>query len=83
MLRDLPQGDRAGHVRRQGSVVTIDLEALTHKRRSLLSADTTVAAMSMHPPSGRPRPHEYISGTDYCGETERGELVIASESGVM
>ena len=32
MLRDLPQGDRAGHVRRQGSVVTIDLEALTRKR---------------------------------------------------
>ena len=54
MLRDLPQGDRAGHVRRQGSVVTIDLEALTRKRRRL-SADTTVAAMSMHPPSGRPR----------------------------
>ena len=28
MLRDLPQGDRAGRVRRQGSVVTVDLEAL-------------------------------------------------------
>ena len=35
--------------------MTIDLGALTRKRRSLLSADTTVAAMSMHPPSGRPR----------------------------
>ena len=55
MLRDLPQGDRAGHVRRQGSVVTIDLEALTRERRTRLSADTTVAGMSMHPPSGRPR----------------------------
>ena len=55
MLRDLPQGDRAGHVRRQGSVVTIDLEALTRRREQRLSADTTVAAMSMHPPSGRPR----------------------------
>ena len=55
MLRGLPQGDRVGHVRRQGSIMTVDLEALTHKRRSLLSADTTVAAMSMHPPSGRPR----------------------------
>ena len=55
VLRDLPQGDRAGHVRRQGSVVTIDLEALARKRRIRLSADTTVAAMSMHPPSGRPR----------------------------
>ena len=31
MLRDLPQGDRAGHVRRQGSVVTVDLEALMRK----------------------------------------------------
>ena len=55
MLRDLPQGDRAGHVRRKGSVVTIDLEALTRRRKERLSADTTVAAMSMHPPSGRPR----------------------------
>ena len=55
LLRDLPQGDRAGHVRRQGSIVTIDLEALTCKRRSLLFANTTAAAMSMHPLSGRPR----------------------------
>ena len=55
MLKDLPQGDRAGHVRRQGSVVTVDLEALTRKRRSLLSTNTTVAAMTMHQPSGRPR----------------------------
>ena len=56
ILRDLPQGDRAGHVRRQGSVVTIDLEALARREEeSVLSADTTVAAMSMHPPSGRPR----------------------------
>ena len=52
ILRDLPQGDRAGHVRRQGSVVTVDLEALTQKKESL-SADTTEAGMSMHPPSGR------------------------------
>ena len=55
MLRDLPQGDRAGHVRRHGFVVTVDLEALTQKRRSILSADTTVAMMSMHPPSGGPK----------------------------
>ena len=55
MLRDLPQGDRAGHVRRQGSVVTIDLEALTCKRDQRLFADTTVAAMSMHRPSGGPK----------------------------
>ena len=55
MLKDLPHGDRAGHVRRQGSIVTVDLEALTRERRNKLSADTTVAAMSMHAPSGRPR----------------------------
>ena len=55
MLRDLPQGDRAGHVRRQGSVMTIDLEALTCKRRNRLSADAAVATMSMHPPSGGPK----------------------------
>ena len=55
MLRDLPQRDRAGHVRRQGSVVMIDLAALTRERRKIMSADTTVAGMSMHPPSGRPR----------------------------
>ena len=83
LLKDLPQGDRAGHVRRQGSIVTIDLEALTRKRRRLLSVDTTVAAMSMHPPSGGPKAHEFISGTDCYGEIERGELMIASQSGVM
>ena len=55
MLRDLPKGDRAGFVRRQGSIMTVDLEALMHKRRRLLSTNTTVAVMSMHPPSGRPR----------------------------
>ena len=53
MLRDLPQGDRAGFVRRQGSVMTVDLEALM-RRKERLSVDTTVAGMSMHPPNGRP-----------------------------
>ena len=28
MLRDLPPGDRAGRMRRQGSVMTVNLEAL-------------------------------------------------------
>ena len=55
MLRDLPQGDRAGYVRRQGSVVTVDLEALTREKERKTSANATVAGMSMHPPSGRPR----------------------------
>ena len=55
LLRVLPQRDRAGYVRRQGSVVTIDLEALMRKREQRLFADTTVARMSMHPPSGGPK----------------------------
>ena len=60
MLRDLPQGDKAGRVRRQGSIVMVDLEALTQKKESL-SADTTVAGMSMHPPSGRAKaPRVYL-----------------------
>ena len=55
MLRDLTLRDRARHVRRQGSVVTIDLEALTLKKERRMFADTTVAVVSMHPPSGRPK----------------------------
>ena len=55
ILKVLPHGDRAGHVRRQGSIVTVDLEALTCERRNRLSTDTTAAVISMHPPSGRPR----------------------------
>ena len=55
MLRDLPQGDRAGYVRRQGSVMTIDLEALTCEKERRLSSNTIAVVMSMHPPSGMPR----------------------------
>ena len=55
MLRDLPQGDRARRVRRQGSVMTVDLEALTREKERKTFANATVAGMSMHPPSGRPR----------------------------
>ena len=55
MLGNLPQGGRAGYVRRQGSVVTVDLEALTRAKERKTSADATAAGMSMHPPSGRPR----------------------------
>ena len=54
MLRDLPQRDRAGYMRRQGSIVTVDLEALTRVKERKTSADATVAGMSMHPPSGGP-----------------------------
>ena len=61
MLKDLPQRDRARHVRRQGSVMTVDLEALMRVKERKTSADVTVAGMSMHPPSGRPRaPRVYL-----------------------
>ena len=54
MVRDLPQEDRAGRVRRQGSVMTVDLAALMCRKEEL-SADTIVVEMSMHPPSGGPK----------------------------
>ena len=61
ILRDLPQGDRTGRVRRQGSVVMVSLEALTHGSRNSLPAGTTEAGMSMHPPSGRAKaPRVYL-----------------------
>ena len=72
MLRDLPQGDRTGRVRRQGSVVTVDLEALTRKRDQRLSADTTEAGMSMHPPIGGPKaPRVYLRNRLLWREHER------------
>ena len=55
MLKDLPLRDRAGHVRRQGSVMTVDLEALTQVKERKTSKDATVAGMSMHAPSVRPK----------------------------
>ena len=51
-VKDLPQRDRTGYVRRKGSVVTVDLVALAREKEQR-SADPTVAGMSMHPPSGR------------------------------
>ena len=53
ILKDLPHRDRAGHVRRQGSIMIIDLEALTCMKERRLSVDTTVARTSMQPSSGR------------------------------
>ena len=50
-LKDLPQGDRAGRVRRQGSVVTVSLEALAHEKEKT-SADATEAKMCTHLSSG-------------------------------
>ena len=59
-VKDLPQGDRAGYLRKEGSVVTISMEALT-QRKDLSSADVTVAGMSMHPPSAGPKaPRAYL-----------------------
>ena len=54
LLKDLPQGDRSGHLRRQGSVVIASLEALTQVKETT-SADTTRVGMYMHPPSGGPK----------------------------
>ena len=60
MLRDLPQGDRAGRVRRQGSVVMVNLEALARGKEKT-SADATEAKMSMHLPSAGPKaPRVYL-----------------------
>ena len=50
-LKDLPQGDRAGRVRRQGSVVTVSLEALAHEKEKT-SADATEAKICTHLSSG-------------------------------
>ena len=55
MLKDLPLRDRAGHVRRQGSVIIVDLEALTPVKERKTSIDATAAGMSMHPSSERPK----------------------------
>ena len=47
-------------MRRQGSVMIVSLEALTRSRNDL-SAGTTVARMSMHPPNGGPKaPRAYL-----------------------
>ena len=59
-------------MRRHGSVMTVDLEALILKRRSSLSTDTTVAGMSMHPPSGgRKAPRFYLRNRLLRRERER------------
>ena len=58
--KDLPPGDRTGYVRRQGSVVTIDLEALTQAKEKT-PAGVTEAKMSMHLPSAGPKaPRVYL-----------------------
>ena len=53
MLRDLPLGDRARRVRRQGSVVMVNLEALAQRKEEKTSADAAVAGISANPLSGK------------------------------
>ena len=60
VVKDLPLGDRTRYVRRQGSVVMIDLEALT-RAKDQTSADVTEAKVSMHLPSAGPKaPRVYL-----------------------
>ena len=55
-VKDLPLGDRAGYMRRQGSIVEIDLEALTRSKEKP-SVDVTVACQ----PNARPKaPRTYL-----------------------
>ena len=42
-------------MRRQGSVITVDLEALTRVKERKTSTDATATGMSMHQPNGRPK----------------------------
>ena len=70
-VKDLPQGDRTGYVRRQGSVVTIDLEALTQAKEQT-PAGVTEAKMSMHQPSAGPKaPRVYLRNRLLRRERER------------
>ena len=56
--KDLPLRDRTGYMRRQGSVVEVDLVALT-RRKENPSADVTEA--TMHSPSAGPKaPRVYL-----------------------
>ena len=56
--------------------MTIDLEALMREEEQRLSADTTVAGMSMHPPSGRAKGHTSLSPQ----QITEGERESASET---
>ena len=55
-IKDLPFGDRARYMRRQGSIVEIDLEALTRSKEKP-SADVTVARQ---PSVGLKAPRTYL-----------------------
>ena len=71
LLKDLPQGDRIGRLRRQGSVVVASLEALTRVKETT-SVDTTEDGMSMHPPNGGPKaPRVYLRNRMLWRDGER------------
>ena len=54
ILRDLPQGDRAGRMRRQSSIVMVNLEALAHGKEKT-SANAIEPKMYTHLSSGGDR----------------------------
>ena len=67
--KDLPLGDRAGYMRRKGSIVEIDLVALTRAKEET-SADVTVA--TMHSPSAGPKaPRVYLRNRVLRRDRER------------
>ena len=77
--KDLPQGDRAGYMRRKGSVVIVSMEALTRKKETV-SANPTVDGMSMHPPSGRTKaPRVYLRNRLLWQDRERRTRASARE----
>ena len=70
--KDLPQRDRTGYMRRQGSVVEVDLVALT-RRKEKTPAGVTEAKMSMHQPSAGPKaPRVYLRNRLLRRDREKG-----------
>ena len=85
LLKDPPQRDRAGHVRRQGFVVTIDLEALTREEEEPIvcghHCGWNVYASTQWKATG---PMSVSSRNRLLRRNrERRGLVIMLESGVM
>ena len=82
-VKDLPQRDRTGHVRRKGSVVTVDLVALAREKEQR-STDPTVAGMSMHPPSGRAHaPRVYLRNRLLRRDRERRTRASVKERRIV
>ena len=80
MLRDLPLGDRAGRVRRKGSVVMVNLEALARRKEEKTSVDADVAGMSTNLPSGKSgKTRVYLCNRLLCRDREREARVHVRE----